>query len=134
MKTKQNEKRLVDANVILRFLLKDDLSLYKKAAETFERAERGEDSLVVESLVVGEVVWVLRATYKISREKISRSVTQLLSEKYVSCDDKVRLLNSLKYFGESNLGFADCWLLAGVEKFGWGLESFDNKLKKSLIK
>jgi predicted nucleic-acid-binding protein len=121
-------KKLVDANVILRFLLKDDVLLYQKAVDVIEEAERGEYQLILESLTVGEIVWVLKTVYKLDRVSISSAVLELLREKYMVSDDKNRLLKSLEYFGKLNLAFADCWLLAGREKNKIGIVTFDKKL------
>ena len=123
-------KKLADANVILRFLLKDDDGLYQKAAKIIQEAENGKYQLVWESLTIGEVVWVLKTVYKLDRADISSAVLELVREKYIVSDDKKRLLKSLKYFGELNLSFADCWLLAGKENLGLELVTFDKKLTK----
>ena len=51
--------RFVDANVILRYLLEDDLSLAEKAAIILER-----EKVHVPFEVVAEVVYVMEGVYK----------------------------------------------------------------------
>ena len=41
------EKKLVDANVILRYLLRDDERLFQKASEVLEKVRTGEDKVVI---------------------------------------------------------------------------------------
>lgn len=66
------ENALLDANVILRYLLCDDESKAQRCLELLERAERREIALSTTDLVVAELVWVLEsgATYDVPREKI----------------------------------------------------------------
>lgn len=62
----------LDANVVLRYLLRDDEIKAQRCLELLERAERREIVLRTTDLVVAELVWVLEspATYNVPRQKI----------------------------------------------------------------
>jgi len=49
----------VDANILLRLITNDPPDLAERAARLANRAEQGEITLKVTSIVVAEVVWVL---------------------------------------------------------------------------
>jgi predicted nucleic acid-binding protein len=66
-------KRLwLDANVILRFVTKDPPALAARAARLMAKAEQGEVSLYLSTLVLAEVVWVLQSFYQYSIAEIAR--------------------------------------------------------------
>ena len=72
---------LVDANVVLRYLLDDHAELSPKAAEILER------HAVTLPVEVGcEVVYVLQKVYAVERREIQRLLGDLLHEGLVSMD------------------------------------------------
>ena len=58
---------LVDTNVFLRFVLKDNPLQYKKAEAYFHDAKNGDVRLVFLPDVIEEIVYVLQKVYKIER-------------------------------------------------------------------
>jgi len=66
------EHAFVNANVILRYLLRDDETKAQRCLELLEKAERREIILHTTDLVIAELVWVLEspATYDLPRETI----------------------------------------------------------------
>lgn len=66
------EYAFLDANVILRYLLRDDETKAQHCLALLERAERREITLRTTDLVVAELVWVLESavTYNLPRETI----------------------------------------------------------------
>jgi predicted nucleic-acid-binding protein len=69
---KNNADGWLDTYVILRFLLRDDDTIFQKASVLFEKAERGELTLYIHPLVLAELVWTLESFYDIpstGREK-----------------------------------------------------------------
>ena len=66
------EYAFLDANVILRYLLRDDETKAQRCLELLEKAERREITLRTTDLVVAELVWVLESpvTYNLPRERI----------------------------------------------------------------
>ena len=66
------ECAFLDANVILRYLLRDDEIKAQHCLQLLEKAERREIILRTTDLVVAELVWVLESpvTYDLPREKV----------------------------------------------------------------
>ena len=71
-------KNLIDANVVLRYLLQDDDALFKRASTLLERIKVGEEAAVILESVLAECVYVLLKVYKIDRQIISEKLRGLL--------------------------------------------------------
>ena len=67
-------KKLIDANVILRYLLKDNEVLFKKASSLLEKVKGGEEAVVIPESVLAECVYVLLRIYKVERRIISEKL------------------------------------------------------------
>ena len=66
-------KKLVDTNVILRYLLKDNEVLFKKASSLLEKVKVGEEAVVIPESVLAECVYVLLRIYKVERQIVQKS-------------------------------------------------------------
>lgn len=117
--------RMFDANMILRYLLNDNV----KMADEAEKIIR-EDTVWVTIEVLAEVVYVLKGVYSISREEIKSSLLDFLSEVEVTEMEVVKI--GLKTYAEQNLDFVDCILYAYNRVKGCEIKTFDKKLKHLL--
>lgn len=100
-------KALVDTNVLLRLLIRDD-EVKKKACERLlEKARRKELYLYVLPVVVMEIVWVLEKYYKLDRKTVRELAEAVIntSELNVMIEDVFR--KALKLYEEKNVKFAD---------------------------
>ena len=70
--------KALDTNILVRFLVRDDVSQAEKVRETFERAEKRGDSYFVCTSVVLELIWVLESVYKLSGKEIMMSFEKML--------------------------------------------------------
>ncbi|WP_200249274.1 hypothetical protein [Lamprobacter modestohalophilus] len=80
---------LVDANVVLRYLLEDHAELSPRAAEILEQQQF---TLPIE--VACEVVYVLQKVYSVERDTISQRLTELVSEGLVRMDKLAKLIKA----------------------------------------
>jgi predicted nucleic-acid-binding protein len=67
-------RKLIDANVVLRYLLKDDEALFRKASVLLERVKIGEEMVVIPESVLAEYVYVLLKVYKVNRETLAEKL------------------------------------------------------------
>ena len=125
-------KKLIDANVILRYLLKDDEELFRKAFEILERVKIGQETVIIPESVLTEVVYVLLKIYEVSREVIVEKLQGLLSYRGVINPDKGDLAEAIRMFGSSKLSFVDCVLCAKAISHRMDVLTFDEDLKKVL--
>lgn len=118
--------RLIDANILLRYLLNDNMQQKVLADEAIQNGS----CTTIE--VIAEVVHVLLRVYKVSRSEISMAIHHIL------LDVKVENLKSLRYalglFNQTSLDFVDCLLVAYHKVLGVDILSFDKKLNSALEK
>ena len=123
-------KKLVDTNVILRYLLKDNELLFKKASSLLEKVKGGEEKVVIPESVLAECVYVLLRIYKVERQIISEKLQGLFSYKGVVNPDKKEMIYAITLFGKTQLSIVDCILCARATLNRLELFTFDNELKK----
>ena len=117
-------RKLIDANVILRYLLGDHPQMSEKARQVIE------DGAFTLPEVIAEVVYVLKGVYKIERDEIGRTLIEFLEEVAVENQDVV--FEALSLYSETSLDFVDCILIARHRVLGDEIVSFDKKLNKML--
>jgi predicted nucleic-acid-binding protein len=122
-------RKLIDANAILRYLLRDDEGLFQKAVETLEKARTGEERAIILESVLTECVYVLLKVYKVKRSLIAQKLGALLRYKGVVNSDKQDLIDSIKLFGETRLSFVDCLLCIKSKNNDMPIVTFDEELR-----
>ncbi len=116
---------MLDTNMILRFLLKDNVSMAFKTAEHIEN-----DNVIITVEVIAEVVYVLLKVYSLEREKISEVVINFVE--LVHCHEHDEVVLALAKFEKSNLDFVNCMLYAYHKLNGVEIATFDKQLIKIL--
>ena len=112
---------LLDANMILRYLLNDN----EEMADQAERAlNSGEAAVTIE--VMAEVVYVLKGVYAMERDRIAETLKGFL--KLAGCQERDVLNLALDTFGDRNLDFIDCVLYGYHAVKGYEIATFDKKL------
>ena len=117
-------KKLIDANVILRYLLSDHPEYSEKARKVIAEG----DYTLPE--VIAEVVYVLKGVYKVGRDEISNTLIDFMDE--VAIDNQEVITLALSLYAETTLDFVDCILIACHRITGVDVISFDKKLNKNL--
>ena len=116
---------MLDANMVLRYLLNDNEKMADEAARIIE------ESLVLVTIeIIAEVVYVLRGVYSIDRNVIKTSLLNFLSEVHTDEPDVLKL--GLETYSEQNLDFVDCILFAYNRVKGYEIKTFDKKLRNLL--
>ncbi|KKR33294.1 MAG: PilT protein domain protein [Candidatus Gottesmanbacteria bacterium GW2011_GWC2_39_8] len=121
---------LVDANVLIRFLLRDHPKLSEEAKQIFLRGEKGEVKIYIDEVVIAETVWVLTSFYKIGREQLGQSLLKLISQDWMINSKKRIIIQTLDLFLSCRLDYIDCWLLAVSRINKISLKTFDKMLEK----
>lgn len=116
---------LVDANVILRYILDDHPELSTAAAAIVEQ-----QIVTLPIEVACEVVYVLQKVYAVDREEIRQQLGNLLNENLVAMEKPVIFLKALEYYSKSKFDFVDCLLWAYHTVEQQTIFTFDNKLHK----
>lgn len=110
-------RTLVDANIVLRYMLRDDDKMFRIA----EQAIRDGAFLLPE--VLAEIVYVLLGVYSVPRAELASQLRILLRE--VQSGHPEVLNAALETFGSTKLDFVDCHLAAYNKHLGDKVVSFD---------
>ena len=116
--------KLVDANVILRHLLRD---VEEQSAQARIIIAGG---AFTTTEVLAEVVYVLQGVYKVPRGRIAEALTALLGE--VLTDHADVMEKALAIYASGSLDFVDCVLIARALILGDDVFTFDKKLNAAL--
>ena len=117
-------KILVDTNVVLRYLLRDNEIQSQIAKVLIESGAR----LLPEVLM--ETSHVLRTFYGIDRPDISKQLLTVL--RWVEMENKDVMIRAVEIFAETKLDFVDCILVAYHELKNFVVFTFDKKLNNQL--
>lgn len=121
--------RIIDANIILRYLLKDNLILHKRAVEIIDNQH-----LFLPNEIAAEIVYVLEKVYHIPKKEICNVLTLLFKKDNFEFIDKQIVLTSLKYYHKYNLDYADTLLISYKKVQKADVLTFDKKLNKIIEK
>lgn len=119
--------KIIDANIILRYLLNDVEDLSEKAEEIIEN-----NDVFVPNEVIAEVVYVLEKVYKVERIEIDNYLTEFFEKQNISVLDKKVLFAAFKLFSSKKLDFVDTILYAYAKVKDYEIFTFDKKLKKTI--
>lgn len=117
---------VVDANVILRFLLDEPPDQAERCQALLARLQSGEEEVYLPEVVLSDVVWTLSSYYHWPRERIARFAHDVLSLKgtRMARPDLVRL--ALQVFVEQRVDFSDALVVAEMVRGGYAqVYSFD---------
>ncbi|ADI27362.1 PIN domain-containing protein [Geobacillus thermoleovorans] len=119
--------KIIDANIILRYLLNDHDELSGKAATIIE-----DNKVLLLREVIVEVVYVLEKVYNVKNDEISDILLELLKYDNIEVDDIEVVEEALALFGKRRLDFVDTLLYAYNKVKGYQVYTFDKKLDKML--
>lgn len=126
-------KKIIDANVILRFFLEDDEEKFQRSKEFFRKLEFGEDDALLTEIVFVEVVWVLQKVYSIPRKEISPIFLKLLNYHGLkTVFNKEIFSESLKLYAVHTGDIQDIFLAVLARVKGSKIISFDKEDFKKL--
>ena len=120
---------LIDANVVLRYLLDDHAELSQRAADILEQQR-----VIMPMEVACEIVYVLQKVYMVSRNDIADQLTRLVQAELIYMDKSAVFLKALDCYRHSNFDFVDCLLWGYHHDEQQEIFTFDKKLHRLIYK
>jgi len=120
--------QIVDANIILRYLLKDIEELHTKAVQIIENKQ-----IHIPFEVIAEVVYVFEKIYEVPRSEIKETLSTLLNYPNISTLNINILYEALKIYEKQKIDFVDSLLVSYNHIQKDTIYSFDKKLNKLLL-
>jgi predicted nucleic-acid-binding protein len=125
-----SKRRLVDTNLIVRYLVQDHEKHAKAAGKLFDECDRGDVVIVMLPAVLAECVFVLESFYEHSRGDITSALGRLISSPGVEIDGAVIHLDALDRYRETKVHFVDCLIAAAAATENMPVASFDQDFRK----
>ncbi|MEK7850873.1 MAG: PIN domain-containing protein [Deltaproteobacteria bacterium] len=121
---------LPDTNAIVRYLVKDEPNLFKRAKDFFDQVKGGSEKAIILESVIAECIYVLTKIYKVPKKKAADSLIDILHYKGIINEDREELIAALNAFANSGLDIVDCILWAKSNSGMCRLFSFDEDLNR----
>jgi uncharacterized protein len=125
-----SKRRLIDTNLIVRYLVQDHEKHAKASEKLFDACDRGELILVVLPAVLAECVFVLDSFYGRPRADISSALATLISSPGVEISDAAVHLDALKRYRQTQIHFVDCLIAATAAAENIPVATFDQDFRK----
>lgn len=120
--------KYVDTNILIR--IGEGKEEYIK---WLQAKEEKDEKMMVASIVMAEVIWVLKSFYKKNREEINQFVDSIVATRCLQLRSKHDIKKALELYKRSGIKFADC-LIASYMKTGDIIYSDDLDFEKLGVK
>lgn len=118
--------KVIDANVIVRFLVAESPALVAKIKNYLNSQEK----IVFTDVTLAEIIWILTSYYKFEKKDILEKIQFLLEVENFVINRPV-IVKALFYYQQFNIDYIDAYLAAYTEENGMKeLISFDKSLDK----
>jgi len=107
-------KKLLDANIIVRYLVSDDKI---KAHQFTKLLKEANHTFLLTDVSVAEIVWLLESYYRISRINIVDKIHALLAIEAVVANKEV-LSRALEYYKGYSVDYIDAYLVSYAQNEG----------------
>ena len=125
-----SRRRLVDTNLIVRYLVQDHERHAKAAVKLFDACDRGDVVIVVLPAVLAESVFVLESFYEHPRGDIASALGRLISSPGVEISGTAIHLDALDRYRRTKIHFVDCLIAATAAAQNTPVASFDQDFRK----
>lgn len=120
------QKNIIDANLILRFLLNDN----QQKASRIEKLLRSKNHVnILLDTVVAEIVWVLTSYYELSKENVAQKVRALIHVESIECNTHL-LDRTLSIWEQNAVSFIDAYIASIAQLGNMTLYTYDKKLSQ----
>lgn len=100
----------LDTNVIVRYLVQDDPRQGRLADKIIERELSADCKGLIASIVLCEVVWVLKRAYRQPREKIAEVIRMILETDVFEVENRECAWRAYYDYDEGTADFSDCYI------------------------
>ena len=125
-----SRRRLVDTNLIARYLVQDHDKHARAAAELFQACDRGDLEILLLPVVLAECVFVLESFYVKSRADIASVLELFISSPGVEISDVTVHLDALSRYKATRAHFVDCLIAATAVAKNVAVATFDLDFRK----
>ncbi len=123
--------RVVDSNIILRFLTNDIPDKAAAGEALLLRVEAGQEEVFLPDLAIADIVWMLEKFYRVEKSKIREMMTPILAAEGLICSSKGQVLSALAIYTKLNIDWTDAFIAAQMKESEWHeIYSYDRDFDK----
>ncbi|NMG22197.1 PIN domain-containing protein [Brasilonema bromeliae] len=121
----------LDTNVLVRYLVQDDIEQGRLAAEYIKQVKASGQTCFINNIVLCELVWVLKSSYKLGRSEIIDVLEKILRTDVFDFENRETAWLSVQDMKKGKADFSD-YLIVKLNKQASCSETatFDTKLQK----
>jgi predicted nucleic acid-binding protein len=125
-----SKRKLVDTNLIVRYLVQDHEKHAKAAGKLFDSCDRGDVVIVLLPTVLAECVFVLESFYEHPRGDIVSALGKLITSPGVEINGVEIHLDALHRYRKTKVHFVDCLIAATATAQNIPVATFDEDFRK----
>jgi len=120
---------VLEANVLVHFLTKDQPHQARAAAALLHEAEAGEACLHLDPVIIAEALYVLTAYYKLPKASVVDALISLMGNRGIKVEAEETLSIALsRYRQAEGIDFFEAWLVARGVSLRLPVAAFDRNL------
>ncbi|EEG78578.1 PIN domain-containing protein [Dethiobacter alkaliphilus] len=103
-------KRIIDANIVLRFLLNDIPEQAEQCALLLKRLEKNSEQTFLPDIILADIVWTLEKFYRVPKRRIGELLIPIINLRGLRCSSKETIRVALKTYAEKNIDWSDAFV------------------------
>ena len=123
---------LVDSNIFLRVIVRDDQKTWQDCVGIVSAIEQNQLTAYIPMIVVAEVQFVLKSFYGLQRQSLVKALMGIAAMKNLEIVDDLSYALAVKLFADHNVKFVDCLLASSrcIQERNAAILSFDRDFDK----
>ena len=97
----------LDTNILVRYLIQDDLEQWKLANEYIKQVKVSGRTCFINNIVLCELVWVLKSSYKLTRNEITDVLEKILRADAFDFENREAAWWSVQQMKKGKADFSD---------------------------
>lgn len=120
----------LDTNVLVRYLVRDDLEQWELADQYIKQVKANGDTCFLNNIVLCELVWVLKTSYKLPKGELVEVLEKLLKADAFDFENREAAWGAVRQMKQGKADFSD-YLINGLNQHAGCRETvtFDAKLR-----
>ncbi|MBL7155987.1 MAG: PIN domain-containing protein [Candidatus Pacebacteria bacterium] len=120
--------KAIDTNLIIRFLVEDDVKKADAVEKLLKKAEK--EKIEIPDVIFAEIAWVLLSFYALNKKDVVEKLEGLLGLKFIKMNRDI-LEKTVEIFNNFNVSYIDAYLVAYALENNQGvIYSFDKGFDK----
>lgn len=101
----------LDTNILVRYLVQDDIEQGRLAAEYIKQVKASGETCFINNIVLCELVWVLKSSYKLSRSEIIDVLEKILRTDVFDFENRETAWLSVQEMKKGKADFSDYFIV-----------------------